>query len=260
MIISGLILPSQTEKPKTSSQEAKLIDVSNANLNTHTLQVTSFSLFSPRANRFEERNISKMSDLKFRKQIIKIIFFIFLPLIFLINLHYILFFKLNFPKTPVIYQKINSNKSHLFIPETECSPSGSYYTNIMNTRYWLIIDMFFSFVIPFITMSFTFVFVCRKFIILNKVYTWWLTQNPANKIIFNKKIRKNKRALLKLFLVNFYFLVSILPYFLFKIYWENNFTFLESFFMILFYSNNALNFFFYGTSCKKFRQILCSLT
>jgi len=115
-------------------------------------------------------------------------------------------------------------------------------------------------------MSISFFIIYTQVKKSNQKYARFLAQKKykSNARIYLKKIRLNKQMLLRLSLVNAYFFASIMPHFVFNIFLrggDEHFSastnyLIKTFVEILFFSNNALNFFFYGISSEKFRQEL----
>jgi len=122
-------------------------------------------------------------------------------------------------------------------------------------KIWFWIDIFLYFFIPFVTMAISFILILIKLHQSNQTYLSYVT----NKNIWIKRIRKNRQILVKLFIVNAYFFFSYLPYHIYNFLIENSSEqnyYLFTFFNILFYSNNAMNFFFYGVSSHSYRKTL----
>lgn len=192
--------------------------------------------------------------------------------IFAMNAHFILFLRLK--KINVItfdsYYLNNATREnysrvkmhHSF----ECSSDlGTWYINFLEEA-WFWLDVLVYFLVPFITMCITFSIISFKLKKINQNYATFVHEdngNNYNRLRFIKKIRRNKKIIYILFGINLYFCLSILPFFTFTIFKENqwyssirdNHT-IKSFVEILFYSNNAFNFFFYGISSKDYRKEL----
>jgi len=152
-----------------------------------------------------------------------------------------------------------------FIIFYDCSPIKETRYEYLMFTYWFWIDMLVYFLIPCCTMFISFFIICFQVKKYNQKYSQYLTNQSykANARIYLKKIRLNKQMLLRLSIVNAYFFVSILPHFILNIFmngggaFDKNVNYLLKIFVeILFFSNNALNFFFYGISSQKFRQEL----
>jgi hypothetical protein len=180
---------------------------------------------------------------------------------FVLNFHFILFFDLQVFAENLNQLNnntaINANQNILFdnyLVFTKCSPKGITYAYYMD-EWWPLVDLIFTFLIPFMTITITFVFILLNLRRLNQIYLRFSAEN-SNKFIYLKRIQRNKLVLLKLFLVNFYFFLSVCCYFLFKTFLKNDFPYFNSFFTALFYSNNSLNILFYGVSCQTFRQVI----
>jgi len=162
-------------------------------------------------------------------------------------------------ETFLIYNQKNVSFKEYSLNEVFiCVPNREWYKKFIENT-WMYVDMGIIFLVPFLTMTFSFVFT---FVIVKNVNQSYLEflgdrERKLNRSIYERKINRNKRIVLKLFLTNFFFLASILPYYVFVIFFERNFSFLKNVFMCLFYSNNALNFVFYGITCARFREELC---
>ena len=128
---------------------------------------------------------------------------------------------------------------------------------------WFYIDMLVYFLIPLATMSLSLFLIVSKIKRSNKSYLAYMFDEAykRNSNIYIKKIKMNNHIVTTLLVINFYFFVSTMPYFLFNILIEARETsiFLETFVNILFYSNSAFSIFFYGLSSFIFRQELYAL-
>jgi hypothetical protein len=202
-------------------------------------------------------------------------------LLFFVNIHFIIFleikedFKMNKEKNFIENYSLNElNTTMNDIDDTprhlydrfECSAElGSWYANFMD-RTWFWVDVFVYFVIPFLTMCFTFSIIKLKLRSINRNYAAILldkTYNNYNKAIYLRKIKKNNKIIYLLFGINAYFCLSIVPYFVFSLF-KNVFSNLKakqifqvkSLVDILFYSNNALNIFFYGFTSREYRRAI----
>ena len=128
---------------------------------------------------------------------------------------------------------------------------------------WVYIDLSIVFLIPFLIMSIALVYIYFRVKQSNHTYAEFQVDygHKLNREIYARKINKNKRIILKLFIINAYFLVSILPYFLSSFFVHSEFGLSRNFVMCLFYSNNAMNIIFYGITCSRFRdemrKIIC---
>lgn len=257
LIISKMSSCKQKDNSKASTEMFALLEKSNR-IVTHgnTLNQIDTIMTNDFVITQEKKIVSKIN---YQKTIIRIIFLTLSILVLLVNFHFLIFFDLeiNLKNASFLFSigqpRIKFLASEKYL-ETSCSPKKSfyYYSDFMED-WWFTVDIFFTFIIPFLTISFTFVFICLKLRILNRSYLE-LSREKSNKYIYVKKIKRNRLVLFKLFILNFYFLLSIFPYFLFKTFFEKDYNFLNTLIMILFYSNNALNVLFYGISCQKFRE------
>jgi len=198
----------------------------------------------------------------------KLILAFALVLILILNSHVILFFHIKIEYTIekqdmaiFLNSSIKAVKTSRemslreILDMSSCAPNSEWYQFFMK-KIWIYIDMCIIFLIPFVTMTFSFVFVFFKVKITNENYGALRLDNKQtlNRSIYDHKILKNKRIVIKLFIINIYFLITILPYYVFLFFYEKNeFSFLKDFVMSLFYSNSALNFIFYGFTCRWFR-------
>ena len=188
----------------------------------------------------------------------------------LINSHFLLFLRLQKSKKSNLKIEFNINgtfQTNFYNNQTfECtSEFYVWYTSFLETT-WFWVDIFIFFFIPFTTMCITFLFIKFKLNTVNRNYASFLqdkTQNTHNKSIYSRKIERNKHIVCVLFGTNVYFFFSILPFFLFNILKTFNnllssreLQFVKPIVDILFFSNNALNIFFYGLTSKEFRKML----
>jgi len=207
--------------------------------------------------------------------------FLLLILIF-INSHFILFFhvKIEDHLFPLLDKEISRNGTlnelineklfglkrkkmieNLSLKEihdvSTCVPNQNWLKYFMENL-WIYIDLSIIFIFPFLVMTLSFFYICFKVKNFNKYYAEFQTVpgHKMNRDIYERKNKKNKRIILILFFINFYFFISVFPYFVFLLFWEKNYDFLKDFLTCLFYSNNAMNFFFYGLSSSRFRDEL----
>ena len=201
--------------------------------------------------------------------------------LFFVNIHFIIFleikedFKMNKTKYFIenyslselntTLNNIDDTKPHTY-DQFECSAElGSWYAHFMG-RTWFWVDVFVYFFIPFLTMCITFSIIKLKLKSINRNYAAILldkTYNNYNKRIYLRKIKKNNKIIYLLFAINAYFCLSIVPYFIFSLF-KNIFSnlraeqifYVKSLVDILFYSNNALNIFFYGFTSREYRKAI----
>ena len=228
-----------------------------------------FSSLAVRARTFTKRVLSR----KRLERKLLVIFFVFL---FAINIHFLLFLKIN-PYRLRINERQNiknlsviieytQNMTRHFLVHFECAARlGSWYSYFMD-KIWFWVDVFVYFVIPFLTMCITFSIIKFKLKSINRNYATILldrTYNNYNKRIYLRKIRRNKKIIYIIFATNVYFCLSILPFLIFSIMKNLNcylsskeFFYVKFLVEILFYSNNAFNFVFYGLTSKEYRKAL----
>ncbi len=224
------------------------------------------------------RQLLKLPTDEIGKAMIALVLFIFV-----INIHFILFLRLKEQHSPMMSVQSyftnltlanTSNDKMLFFARTsehrhtllECSSDlGTWYIKFLE-EVWFWVDMLVYFMVPFFTMCITFSIISFKLKSINENYASCLHENLSNthnKLKFVKKIRRNKKIIQILFAINVYFCLSILPFFTFTIFKENEWYSsirdnhkIKTFVEILFYSNNAFNFFFYGITSKDYRSEL----
>jgi hypothetical protein len=159
------------------------------------------------------------------------------------------------------YYYNNKKLSDDILSMSKCgAQTNSFYSYFLD-HIWFFIDMFVYFCASVIVMFICFAFVYIKMRKVNKKYAELMAtkSNKTNKRIWQRKMQRNKRIIRRLAIKYVYFVLSILPYFLFNIFNSDrtrNYEFIETLLLILFYSNNSLNFFFYGLTCQTFRQEL----
>ena len=229
--------------------------------NDNTSDSTSFAL---RVQAFTKKIIN-------RKRLLGKVLGVVVVFLFLINIHFLLFLKVKkntnmnentFLKKNKSYQNLTHTSREHFICSAELD---SWYANFMD-KTWFWVDVFVYFVIPFMTMCFTFSIIKFKLKSINRNYATILldrTYNNYNKRIYLRKIRRNKKIIYIIFATNAYFCLSIVPFLIFSIMKNLNcylsskeFFYVKSLVEILFYSNNAFNFVFYGLTSKEYRKAL----
>ena len=184
--------------------------------------------------------------------------------LFLMNFHFLLF--LNIKEFPNINQVDKNETSSHHHGHLECaSELGTWYSNFMD-KTWFWVDIFVYFVIPFLTMCITFSIIKFKLKSINRNYATILldnTYNNYNKSIYLRKIKRNNKIIHFLLGTNTYFCLSIVPFIFFSLFKsmnkylsERDIYYVRFLVEILFYSNNALNIFFYGFTSKEFRKAL----
>ena len=125
---------------------------------------------------------------------------------------------------------------------------------------WFWLDKFVQYLVPFVCACVSFVVVFVKLKKSNKKQTKCESKKYSASIaqLYLRKITKNKRILGKLFAVNIYFSLSVLPHFVYNvIFLLRGVT--SSYYIgvhALFSSNHALNFCFYGMYSHTFWQVM----
>lgn len=233
--------------------------------------------FFNRIFNFQSKTPKKSPQFIIRIQRILIFTFFFLGMI---NFHFILFLSINLnveanfekEKVHVLEELVkydatmfdqNMDKETHIIIHAECSPyNHEFYVHFLR-NIWVWIDMIIYFLIPFTVnlTSFLFIFVYIKR--LNKRYTNLLhiENYKPNAHIFLKRMRKNRRIVWRLFSLNSYFFFSSLPSYVsyYSLIWTRTHLFINYLCYIFFYSNNALNFLFYGLTSEKYRVELMNI-
>jgi hypothetical protein len=86
--------------------------------------------------------------------------------------------------------------------------------------------------------------------------------NLSNKNVFKERLRRNRQVLYMLILTNLHFLASSLPYLVLALMYQgesNDKPAVNLLVHVLLYSNNAVNFFFFGLSSEKYRGELVTM-
>ncbi len=167
-------------------------------------------------------------------------------------------FRINTTTQNHVYPSLPS-KNYTINTDYECSPDNSPAYSYFLRHVWFWLDMIVYFLIPFFTMFISFFFIKTRLNRTNQYYTSYMSKSSrSNTKIWQKRIKKNQHILIKLLVVNSYFFFSSTPYYVynFLIDYPNQNDNLLTFFNILFYSNNAFNFFLYGISSEQFRKVL----
>ncbi len=233
------------------------------NSSSSSLKTISSSLNSPtnasKSSTITNCNINaatlKISQSLNQIRIIKILVAILLLASLLMNVQFFLFFN-------VISNKHNNSLIIFYnssdLSDFSCSLESDYRDNFL-IIIWHSLDTLFNFILPFLTMSIGFLFtyfILRK---SNNNYVLNLKNDQSSqtmKMIYSKRIARNKRVLLKLLLINFYFACSIVPYLL-SVYFVSyeDYDFLNNLALTFLYSNSAFTFFFFGITSQEFRSM-----
>ena len=172
-------------------------------------------------------------------------------LLFLINSHF-LFINLN-----LIVENNSTINDQFYI----CFPlPNSPYFNFLN-EIWVFVDIGVYSMVPFIVMSICSTIILMRIRSKSKKYFEKLVNknNEQQKSNISKRLRRNRQLLYMLLLTNLYFLLSMLPYCIMFILFkgkqsESNIQ--QPLVHTLLYTNNAINFIFYGFSSQKYRKEL----
>ena len=222
------------------------------------------------------KSLSKFSKLRRIDAIILATFFILI----LFNSHFLLFLGLNLHEINDNNQNIfeiknstnftQSNNSPNFSIEYElnCYPkTGDHYRYFLDNIYvWF--DIFVYSFVPFLIMS-----VCSGIIIFRirkstkKYFNSLLNKRSVNKSNFyrklkrNHRLKRNRQLLYMLLITNVYFFLSSLPYCITFLMYRGSIDNNQLQFSVhtLSYTNNAINFIFYGISSQKYREELKKL-
>ena len=140
---------------------------------------------------------------------------------------------------------------------------GSNYKFFL-MRIWFWIDLTVYSLVPFVAMFLCFFIILVKFRKINKNYTSILSApcNKHNMRNFLDKIRKNRQICLILLNSCFYFLLTMMQYWICFFLFRSDLTHsseVKSFAYIFLYTNNAFNFIIYGFSSEKYRTVLVSM-
>jgi hypothetical protein len=184
------------------------------------------------------------------------IFFVTLGVLSLINVHLILFFSVNVNVIGKFDQKQDKVLEDNFTYSNQTYSKHEFYVHFLDIA-WIWIDAAIYFLIPFSVnlVSFLFILFCIKQ--LNKRYLTLLNieNYKPNARIYLKRMRQNRRILWRLLLINLYFFLSSAPSYvsIYILFSSNVRLLLNHLGFALFYSNNSMNFLFYGLSSQKYR-------
>ena len=144
--------------------------------------------------------------------------------------------------------------------------TGSLYEYFLEKN-WFWIDLTVYSLVPFAVMGISSLVILVKFRKINKNYTRMLTEksHKFNTGNYFQKIKRNRQICLILLNSCFYFLFTMLQYWICFFLFRYNTNQLEiiselnSFVYIFLYTNNAFDFVIYGFSSEKYRAELVSL-
>lgn len=182
-----------------------------------------------------------------------------------VNSHYLFFLKLSPEQEPtplefvkLLRSKSNSSMTAMLGSKMVCFPGHNQLYFTFLTDYWTWIEFSLFFVGPFIVMA-----VCSLIILVRiksrnkKFFTVLLNrQYVHNRMAVARRIKRNRQMMYMLLLCSLFFLFTSLPNSIMFILYDGK----EGQFMtqavghLFSYSNNALNFIFYGFSSEKYRE------
>ncbi len=258
---SSNVTPGKTIYSMSNSLTQSVInrDYSLRRTNTHT----------------QNNSITTKSNIKFNHFKFHFVLSCTLILPTVLNFHFLLFFDLNLKLNPQIKtfhvianqsMLINQFNASLFsFNQNEqtirylCSPIPSDAYEYFSINYWYWLDILVTLAMPCAIKNVAFIYIFYYLKKLNRKYAHFLSNQEfkANHRIYYLRIKKNRSILLKVFVTNFYFILSVMPIYLLqfveKI--ENiDVNLLKGILVILFYSNNVLSIFFNGFFSARFRK------
>ena len=135
-----------------------------------------------------------------------------------------------------------------------CYPLNEFNYNIFLNHIWTWIDSTIYSFVPILVMI-----VCSMCILIGIKQKNFSDSSQANRAITMKQTKRNNQLLIMLMATNLFFIICTLPYCILShksisIDTENNFSLTLLIVHILAYSNNSLNFIFYGLFSKQYRQ------
>ena len=211
---------------------------------------------------------------------VEVILIIIVLIIGLINIHFLFYMSISKPITELDLQNLknltyfNNNDGFDKVDKLKheklnellltkiflCFPSkGTSYHYFLN-NFWTLIDTFIYSVIPFFFMVLSSLAIWLE--LRRQIAKISKTIGIRNKIMMNKKVRKNRQLLIMLTCTNSYFVFCSFPYFsVFHSIIEQKFDsgFVQILLHVLSYSNNSVNFIFFGLFSTKYRETLRSL-
>lgn len=190
--------------------------------------------------------------------------------LFLLNFHYLVFLNLNIltysdtanenssQHSNHTLKHVNISKSMDENLEYVCFPViGTWYSSFL-MNIWIWIDFFVYSIIPFIVMG-----ICSMIIIVkiqrnsNNLLKTLSKTSQSDKTNLQRRLKRNRQLLYMLLITNLYFLISLLPCCIsFLIFGgsETKSSLHQLVVHILLYTNNSINFLFYGFSSEKYRK------
>jgi len=210
-----------------------------------------------------------------------ILILISLILIALMNLHFLIFLNvykidfLDFLSTSIKSEEEDVGDGfRLFLGGTnffnskKCfAKSGTSYEQFLKTK-WFLIDMSIFSLLPLFSMVGSSLVIWMKFRKINENYSRFIsteTFNQHNKLIYFRKIKRNRQICLIILNSSAYFFFSMVVYWLCFLLLRNSVTQneflneLQSFVYILLYTNNSFDFIIYGVSSSRYRRELIGI-
>jgi hypothetical protein len=152
------------------------------------------------------------------------------------------------------YLDMNETEQEVYV----CFPINNPIYAEFLTNVWIWIDMCIFFLVPFLVMS-----ICSTVILIKinrktaKFFKNLMNKNNAsNRAACSRRAKRNRQLLYMLLLTNLYFLLSCLPYSITFMMFKSErimSEFGKSLVHMVLYTNNAVNFLFYGFSCERYR-------
>ena len=196
-------------------------------------------------------------------------------LIALLNLHFLIFLNvysidfLDFLSNSIKSEEDIGEGFRPFLGETnflvsskKCfAKSGTFYEQFLKTK-WFLIDMSIFSLLPLISMIGSSLIIWMKFKKINEKYSRFISTesyNQHNKLIYFRKIKRNRQICLIILNSSAYFFLSMGVYWICFLLLRNSvtqnefFNELQSFVYILLYTNNAFDFIIYGFSSSTYR-------
>ena len=140
---------------------------------------------------------------------------------------------------------------------------NSFYERFL-LHIWFWVDMVFYSVIPFLIKGFCTILITQKLKQINQGYMNHLVVYNLNRKLYLRKLKKNTQISLMLISSNFYFLFTMVLFWIWFLVRFNEkesiqSSLRQSFVYMLLYTNNAFDFLFYSIASQKYRKEFCSL-
>jgi hypothetical protein len=175
-----------------------------------------------------------------------------------INAHYIIFLKLHTMEESTSNLMLNNSTLNQTIELFQmCFPRDETIYSLFLIKIWTYVDIVVYALVPFVIMSICSIVILIQIRNKSKKFFKILKQNEQGKSMVYRRARRNRQLLTMLLITNSYFLFTLLPYCISFIMYQgqkSESSIGQLLVHLFLYSNNAINFLFYGISSQRYRN------